>query len=218
MVAKDGLGAVLLLHPGLLFLRHDLWHPPDATTPDSVCALADVDSYFHAVRAALYPAGSQRVLVGCAPCQPFSKYTQGFETENDDKWSLLNHFGRLVGELKPDVVSMENVPELERHQVYDNFLATLRRLGYEVSTHKVYCPDYGLPQHRTRLVLFASQRGAIAITPPTHKTEEYLSVKSAIHHLPKLRAGQAYSADPLHRSSNLSPINRRRIVHSGPLL
>lgn len=166
--------------------------------------------------AALYPAGSQRVLVGCAPCQPFSKYTQGLETENDDKWSLLNHFGRLVGELKPDVVSMENVPELERHQVYDNFLATLRRLGYEVSTHKVYCPDYGLPQHRTRLVLFASQRGAIAITPPTHKTEEYLSVKSAIHHLPKLRAGQAYSADPLHRSSNLSPINRRRIVHSKP--
>ena len=59
-----------------------------------------------------YPAGCRRVLVGCAPCQPFSKYTQGLEPEEDDKWGLLHHFGRLVGELEPDVVSMENVPEL----------------------------------------------------------------------------------------------------------
>jgi DNA (cytosine-5)-methyltransferase 1 len=166
--------------------------------------------------AAHYPVGCRRVLVGCAPCQPFSKYTQGLETEDDDKWSLLNHFGRLVGELKPDVVSMENVPELQRHQVYDDFLTTLRRFGYHVSTHEVYCPDYGVPQNRTRLVLFASKLGAIEILPPTHKTEEQLTVKSAIHNLPKLKAGQVCSADSLHRSSSLLKINRLRIMHSKP--
>lgn len=166
--------------------------------------------------AALYPAGSRRVLVGCAPCQPFSKYTQGLESEENEKWSLLNHFGRLVGELKPDVVSIENVRELRRHRVFRNFLTTLSFFGYHVSTHEVYCPDYGIPQHRTRLVLFASRLGVVEIIPPTHKAEAYLTVAAAICNMPKLRAGGTCSVDPLHRSCNLSKINRQRIIHSKP--
>ena len=166
--------------------------------------------------AAHYPANSCRVLVGCAPCQPFSKYTQGLETEESEKWSLLNHFGRLVGESKPDVVSMENVRELRRHRVFRNFLTTLAIFGYHVSTYEVYCPDYGVPQHRTRLVLFASRLGTIETIPPTHETEEYLTVESVIGNLPKLSAGEICSEDPLHRSCNLSQINRRRIKHSKP--
>ncbi|MBI3192027.1 MAG: DNA cytosine methyltransferase, partial [Pedosphaera parvula] len=66
--------------------------------------------------ASLYPDDCWRVLVGCAPCQPFSKYTQGLDAASDEKWGLLYHFGRLVAELKPHVVSMENVPELRRHK------------------------------------------------------------------------------------------------------
>lgn len=166
--------------------------------------------------AALYPAGSRRVLVGCAPCQPFSKYTQGLVSEDNEKWGLLHQFGRLVGELKPDAISMENVRELRRHRVFRHFLETLTLFEYHVSTYEVYCPDYGIPQHRTRLVLFASRLGPIEVILPTHKTEEFLTVESAIGNLPKLRAGEICSADPLHRSSNLSKINRRRIMHSKP--
>src|SRR5216684_9213084 len=65
-----------------------------------------------------YPKGHTRILVGCAPCQTFSKYTQGLENESDPKWTLLKDFGRLIRELKPDIVSMENVPELQRHQFF----------------------------------------------------------------------------------------------------
>jgi len=164
----------------------------------------------------LYPPGSWRVLVGCAPCQPFSRYTQGSSTDSDEKWSLLNHFGRLVEELMPHVVSMENVPELERHSVYDEFVKLLSRLGYQVSPHKVYCPDYGIPQHRTRLVLFASRLGPIRIVPPTHRLKRYLTVKRAIGRLKEIKAGEIYSRDPLHRTSRLSDTNRTRIRHSKP--
>lgn len=165
---------------------------------------------------ALYPGGNWRVLVGCAPCQPFSRYTQRFSAADDEKWGLLYHFGRLVRELKPDVVSMENVPELKRHEVYQDFLATLTRLGYHVSSYEVYCPDYGVPQHRTRLVLFASRLRTIEIVPPTHKTEEHLTVKSVILDLPRLKAGAICSIDPLHRTSRLSQTNQLRIKHSKP--
>lgn len=166
--------------------------------------------------AALYPAGSWRVLVGCAPCQPFSRYTHGLNTDVDDKWGLLYHFGRLVEELRPDVLSMENVPELQGHEVYGDFLATLHRFDYQVSAQEVCCHDYGVPQHRTRLVLFASQLGAIEIIPSTHKTEEHPTVKSAIRDLPRLKAGEICSTDPLHRSSRLSQTNQLRIRHSKP--
>lgn len=166
--------------------------------------------------AKLYPPGSWRILVGCAPCQPFSRYTQGLDTASDKKWSLLNHFGRLVEELRPHVVSMENVPELERHSVYDGFLRLLARLRYHVSPHRVYCPNYGIPQRRTRLVLFASRLGPIRIIPPTHRPNRYLTVKRAIGNLKRLEAGEICSHDSLHRTSRLSDTNRTRIRHSRP--
>ena len=163
-----------------------------------------------------YPAGCWRVLVGCAPCQPFSIYVQGRNSGADAKWGLLYHFGRLAGELSPDIISMENVLGLQRHKIYREFLATLDRLGYHVSGHELYCPDYGIPQNRTRLVLFASRHGPIHIVPPTHEPEGYVTVRSALSDLARLKAGGATATDQLHRSSSLSAVNLLRIKHSKP--
>jgi DNA (cytosine-5)-methyltransferase 1 len=164
----------------------------------------------------LYPKQNWRVLVGCAPCTPFSKYTQGLDAASHEKWGLLYHFSRLISELKPHVVSMENVPQLQQHAVYDDFVAALGDLKYHVSTKEVYCPDYGIAQNRTRLVLFASKLGPISIIPPTHDAKEYATVKSAIGGLPRLKAGGENGNDPLHRCSQLSPTNLKRIKHSKP--
>lgn len=161
-----------------------------------------------------------RILVGCAPCQPFSRYTQGFDTKADAKWSLLHEFARLVRELRPDIVSMENVPELQRHSVFADFLATLGDEGFHFDEDEgkrvVYCPDYGIPQHRRRLVLVASRLGPIELIPPTHKPGSYRCVKDVLSELPPLVAGETFAADPLHCSSGLSPLNLRRIRKSKP--
>ena len=162
-----------------------------------------------------YPEGAWRVLVGCAPCQPFSRYAQAC-TSNAEKWGLLDHFGRIVGEALPDVVSMENVPELQRHAVYDDFMATLERLEYRVTEHVVYCPDYGLAQMRSRLVLFASRRGEIALSRRTHAPKRHRTVIDEIGGLPKLTAGEVCPTDSLHRCAGLSKINLERIRHSVP--
>ena len=116
----------------------------------------------------------------------------------------------------PDVVSMENVPELQRHEVYTDFRKKLITLGYTVSSSEVYCPNYGVPQQRTRLVLFASLHGEISMVAKTHSAADYLTVRSAIGTLPPLDAGGLSSVNPLHRTSSLSPINLLRIRHSRP--
>ena len=165
---------------------------------------------------ALYPENSIRILVGCAPCQQFSRYGRRHESSPDKKWGMIRHFSRLVGDIKPAIVSMENVPELATHDVFRIFKADLANNGYQVTTSKIFCPDYGVPQSRTRLVMFASSLGELNILPPTRSPAAYETVRQAIGDTPALEAGQCDSADLLHRASNLSRLNMERILASSP--
>ena len=166
----------------------------------------------------LYPENTVRALVGCAPCQPFSRYSSRYRKEGhrDDKWRLLYSFERLVREVLPDIVSMENVPNLVNEEVFNDFVNTLEELDYFVDYGVVYCPDYGVPQHRKRLVLLASRLGEIHLIPPMYDKNNYLTVRDAIGHLPPIAAGEVCEEDLLHRSSALSNINIRRIRQSVP--
>ena len=162
-----------------------------------------------------YPAGHTRILVGCAPCQPFSKYTQGVISQDNDKWSLLYEFARLAQELKPEIISMENVPEVQRHSVFAAFIATLEQAGYYICHQEAFCPDFGIPQQRKRLVLLASLLGPISLLKP-QKSSTHITVREAIAHLPRLQAGDECAEDSMHKSSRLSPLNLRRIIASRP--
>jgi DNA (cytosine-5)-methyltransferase 1 len=161
-----------------------------------------------------YNGAKTRVLAGCAPCQPFSNYTQA--RPKDKRWGLLSHFARLASELRPELITMENVPDLYRHAILTEFIDTLAQLGYHVWHQVVYCPDYGVPQRRKRLVLLASLKGEISLIPPTHRKHEYVTLKDAIGSLPRLQAGKANKNDPLHRTAGLSDINLKRIKASKP--
>lgn len=162
----------------------------------------------------LYGDVSIKVLAGCAPCQPFSKYTQGKDKAQDKKWPLLYEFERLIREVSPEIVTMENVPDVTKHKVYDDFYSSLVSLGYQVWASKVDCAEYGIPQNRSRHVLLASKLGSIELVK--HDDIVYKTVQDAIGALPPLESGGADPYDVLHRASKLSPINKQRIMHSVP--
>ena len=163
---------------------------------------------------AAYPTDAVRVLVGCTPCQQFSRYARRRDRKDTQKWRPLEHFSRLVAEVRPEVVSMENVPELTRDDIFRYFIAELAALGYHTSYNAAFCPDYGIPQHRTRLVLLASMRGKISLLPPTHSPKDYRTVKHAISKMRPLECGQVDPNDPLHRACDLSDLNTERIRSS----
>ena len=162
---------------------------------------------------ALFPANAVRVLVGCAPCQPFSMYNR--LKNNTDKWKLLYQFSRLIDEVKPEIVSMENVPQLATYRssrVFWNFLKVLKNNDYKVSYSVVKCQNYGVPQRRKRLVLLASRLGSdIDLIPETHKPEDYLTVEDTISELNPVKAGESDNVDPLHRARGLSDLNLIRL-------
>lgn len=157
----------------------------------------------------LYDPQAPRVLVGCAPCQPFSLYTN--RDGPDHSWRLLRSFARLAVATMPDVVSMENVPRLVNHRIFREFVKCLEDVGYHVSYSNVRGPDYGIPQRRTRLVLFASGFAPIHLVPPTHTPDKRKTVRDAIGKLPQIAAGETCQTDPLHRARGLSPMNRLRL-------
>ena len=158
-----------------------------------------------------------RVLVGCAPCQPFSTYTQGPRGSYRTKWVLLNKFADLVVETKPEIVSMENVMPLERTDTFQRFVRRLERDGYHVSHSIADCRKYGAPQMRRRLVLLASRFGPIFLNEPSHANEaDWTTVRDAIGELTPIEAGGVASNDALHRASTLSPLNMKRMKASKP--
>lgn len=156
-----------------------------------------------------------KILAGCAPCQPFSRHQKDkYNRKKHKDWKLLYQFARLVEEVKPQIVSMENVPELVKEQVFMDFINILEEQNYNITYKIVNAADYGIPQRRKRLLLLASSEKQIKLIEPTHK--KAVTVREAIAGLSQVGAGEPNNTDKLHVASSLSKKNLERIRHSIP--
>lgn len=172
----------------------------------------DVQRKTYASIEAIFSPGAYRLLAGCAPCQPFSKLTNGRGRHDD--WRLLESFGRFVRRIVPELVTMENVPELADRgkEVFEGFLRVLKALDYSVDYDVVNCREYGVPQSRQRLVLLASRLGEIRLPEIRCRyPSQWKTVRRTIGSLPPLESGQEDPSDPMHVASQLSPLNIQRI-------
>lgn len=178
---------------------------------------ADISSFDFTKLRERFESESVSVLAGCAPCQVFSSHSFKIKGKEEDKrWTLLDHFARGINELLPDIVSMENVRGIIETDVFNRFVKNLKAEGYHVDYKVVFTADYGISQGRQRLVLLASRLGEIKIPLPTHKKDSYVTVRSVIGNLPKIKAGEQSKGDTLHRAKKLEDINSKRIKQSKP--
>lgn len=189
-------------------------YPYSANHPETRFFERDVAKLAASEVASWYGDASIRVLAGCAPCQPFSSYAQRYETVGTERWGLLNHFARLTRKIRPDIVTMENVPTVTKHKVFDDFVTALRSQKYHVWFKVIDCAEYGLPQRRRRTVLLASLHGPIELLAPVSSNPR--TVRDALRKLPPIRHGSSDKKDPLHCASALSPLNLERIKVSKP--
>ena len=162
-----------------------------------------------------YTGAGPSVLAGCAPCQPFSTYKRRYG--EDPKWNLVTKFAELAVAVRPDFVTMENVPALLKYKdggVFEEFCDQLESAGYSLKWSVAKCEEFGIPQKRRRLVVVAAKSVIIEPLKPTHTKAP--SVREAIGALREIEAGQADTLDPLHASQSLTEINLRRIRASKP--
>lgn len=146
-------------------------------------------------------SGEIDVLLGGPPCQAFSVYNHQ-RSFSDNRSGLFREYLRLVGELQPKAVVMENVvgmTSLGGGRAVEEMHESLEALGYSVEHRILKAEEYGVPQERRRIFFVATTEGEIAWPEPTHSTTEDLlsahlkqsvTVWDAIGDLPKREAGE----------------------------
>lgn len=160
----------------------------------------------------------------CAPCQPFSRQRRSRSTPDDERAGLLDHVLRFVGRYRPELVFSENVPGLRDdgwgREIFERFVDTLKQMGYFASHRVIRSQQYGVPQHRARLVLLGSVFGPVTFAPQTHGTQASHSristVGDWISDLPAIDAGEEHPTVPNHRAAKLSALNLQRIRSTPP--
>lgn len=149
--------------------------------------------------------GELDLLAGCPPCQGFSSMTtlNGKWIVEDERNDLIAEYGRLVSELQPKAVLMENVPGLADDERLSALLAVLAAEGYatEDVVQVLDAQEYGVPQRRRRLVMMSAVGAVVPFAKPVPTRA---TVRDAIEDL--LPAGS--SKDPLHDF----PENRSDVV------
>ena len=148
------------------------------------------------------------VLIGCAPCQGFSSHRKK-DQRKDERNELLAAFGEIATMLEPDVVIMENVPEMLHRTHWPHFAEfkdQIGRSGYEARSRVLNLASFGVPQERYRALVLASRDPRkIEMPLPTRLPSEFSTVREAIDYLPPLESGEAWPEDPMHYTSKHRP-------------
>jgi DNA (cytosine-5)-methyltransferase 1 len=134
------------------------------------------------------------LLAGCPPCQGFSSVRKLNKKKSvrDKRNNLVSEYLRVVRDIKPLTIMMENVPGLKDYYLFKEIVRELDKLGYNPKVEIVNVKKYGVPQSRRRLVLVGSLLGEVNVAPGN---AEKTTVRDAIGHLKPPKK----SSDPLHK-------------------
>ena len=139
------------------------------------------------------------VVVGGFPCQGFSVANMKRRIE-DERNILYRFFFNVIIQKQPKFFIAENVKgilSLGKGSVVKQITEDFESAGYLVELHKVNMADYGVPQHRER-VLFIGQRKDVSddmlfhFPEPTNSKDGknglpiWVSIKDAIGDLPPI--------------------------------
>lgn len=162
------------------------------------------------------------IIVGGPPCQGYSIANKKSGDPKDPRNSLFKEFLRIGAALQPDIMVMENVPNLcaartaSKESVLEIIKQSLKEQGYHPYSTILHATSFGVPQMRQRLFVIGSRFPLSSAFPtPTHHViedgdrllfdDEFLpcpSLWDAISDMPPLEAGEGaeecpYSTEPL---------------------
>jgi DNA (cytosine-5)-methyltransferase 1 len=124
-------------------------------------------------------------------------------------------FLRFVRRFKPEFVLCENVPQLYSSQrgrsVIKRFLKSLEDAGYAADYRTVNAADFGVAQHRLRLVILASRIAKEIEIQAGPTRDKRPTVRRTISRFPPIPAGTRSSHVRNHWASALSSVNLARV-------
>lgn len=173
------------------------------------------------------------LFAGCPPCQNFSRQNPLNKNKSEaERKKLLFEFLRIIEEIMPPFILMENVPGIKtdfNNAILSEFLQRLKK-NYYVRENVLNAANYGVPQARKRFVLHAVRNDineelksigfSFDLPKATHDKkgnnglQKWKTVREAIDDLPAIKAGEEYKDDGKihnHKCAGLSAKNLKRI-------
>jgi DNA (cytosine-5)-methyltransferase 1 len=140
-----------------------------ANHPSTILFKSDIREISGVELISASPTRKVDLIAACPPCQGFSSLTAKYRRD-DPRNELIFEFVRLVREIRPTTLMMENVPGLAMKGVvmFETAMGELKSLGYQLSQQVLDVADYGVPQRRRRLVVLGSLLSPIEVPAPTH--------------------------------------------------
>lgn len=140
--------------------------------------------------------GHVDLVAGCPPCQGFSamRTKNGRVRVEDASNELVFEFLRIVIEIQPTMVMLENVPALATDERIARVVARFEEEGLRCTLDVLNAQHFGLPQRRRRMILLASTRSDPNLAAPSDRTR---TVRGVIGRLPQ----PCESEDELHNYS-----------------
>lgn len=149
------------------------------------------------------------MIVGGPPCQGFSVAGPSQYGKIDKRNTLIMEFFRFISILKPDVAVLENVKGIlngkmdAKNKALDVYKKSLKDIGYESKVFVLQTADFGVPQHRERVIVVSSRNPNLI---PEDIIGQYrnawIPVREVFSDLPVILAGEgidgavAYKSDP----------------------
>ena len=133
------------------------------------------------------------IVVGGPPCQSYS--TLG-KRQMDDRANLFMQYKRVLKILEPKAFMFENVVgilSMDKGNLFKQIQAEFEDLGYNLQYRVLDAVNFGVPQHRERVILVGFKGDNNFVYPePTHGEglKPYVTLKDAIGDLPVLKSGE----------------------------
>ncbi len=132
-----------------------------------------------------------RCILGGPPCQTFSaagRRSGGVLGTDDKRGQLFEAYCSILEILTPEVFVFENVyglPGANGGGPWAEILESFSALGYTLKAEVLDAADYGVPQHRERLIMVGYRDGEFTFPLPTHGPD------AGVHGRPLVSAGAA---------------------------
>ncbi len=137
-------------------------------------------------------------IIGGPPCQTFSaagRRAAGVQGTNDQRGTLFEEYVRLLKQLKPTGFLFENVYGItgaEDGKAWKAICTAFAGAGYTISHRVLDAADYGVPQHRERMIIVGTQGKPFKFPRPTHGPDSvdglpHVTALDAVAGVPKVK-------------------------------
>ncbi len=147
-------------------------------------------------------------IIGGPPCQTFSaagRRASGVLGTFDERGTLFREYVRLLKKLKPKGFLFENVYGItgaQNGEPWKEITNAFKEAGYILHYRVLDAADYGVPQHRERLIIVGLETGSFLFPRPTHGPD-------SIGEMPFYNAGTAVKGISLPEEETKKSINGR---------